>query len=245
MINVKGKWALITGASRGLGSKVALFMAQEGCHLILHSRELEHTEKIATQIEAYGVKTHRVAGELSDESAVLKLIEDIDALGEDISFIFNNAGMQVAYRPDFYLTPASDYTKSFMINTIAPMMVCYHFVPKMIEKGFGRIINTTSDIDKEPEQAGYSASKAALEKVTRDLETKTREHDVLLSLVNPSWCRTDLGGSYAPNDPDSALPGLVLPAFIEGSLEGKVLNAQDFKDMSLEEAYEKLTRSMR
>ena len=170
--------------------------------------------------------------------------KDIEALGVNVEFVFNNAGMQVAYRNDYYQTPVSDFTTSFMINTIAPMMICYHFVPKMMAQGFGRIINTTSDIDKEPEQAGYSASKAALEKITRDLESKTRDHNVLLSLVNPSWCRTDLGGSSAPNDPASALPGLALGAFIKKSLNGEVLNAQDYRALDLIGAYEKLTRSL-
>lgn len=240
MINVKGKWALITGASRGLGNQIALFMAKEGCHLILHSRRLENTNDIAQKCLSFGIKVHQVEGELSDETAINDLLSAIDALKVDVEIIFNNAGMQVAYRNNYYDTPVSDYTTSFMINTIAPMMICYHFVPKMLNNGFGRIINTTSDIDLEPEQAGYSASKAALEKVTRDLESKTKDQNVLLTLTNPSWCRTDLGGEYAPNDPESTLPGLALGAFIENSIGGIVIHAQDFKGLTLEQAYEKL-----
>lgn len=61
------------------------------------------------------------------------------------------------------------HQRSFRINTIAPMMIVYHFLPGMIERDFGRIVNTTSGIRREPQQAGYSASKAALDKVTMDL----------------------------------------------------------------------------
>ena len=52
MVNVKGRWALITGAARGIGYLTARFMAQQGCNLILHSRKLEHTEKILSEVRA-------------------------------------------------------------------------------------------------------------------------------------------------------------------------------------------------
>ena len=61
------------------------------------------------------------------------------------------------------------------INTVAPALICYHFMPKMIERGFGRIVNTTSGIALEPQQAGYSASKAALNKITVDLGSTVEE----------------------------------------------------------------------
>ncbi|MCQ2578754.1 MAG: SDR family NAD(P)-dependent oxidoreductase [Treponema sp.] len=59
------------------------------------------------------------------------------------------------------------------------------------EKGFGRIVNTTSGIALEPQQAGYSASKAALNKITIDLGSKYQGTDVMLNLADPGWCRTD------------------------------------------------------
>ena len=69
-------------------------------------------------------------------------------------------------------------------------MICYHFLPGMKERGFGRIVNTTSGIDMEPEQAGYSAAKAALSKVTRDLGRDYDGSDIMISLTDPGWCRT-------------------------------------------------------
>ena len=126
-----------------------------------------------------------------------------------------------------------------VINTIAPMMLCYHFIPKMIERGWGRVINTTSGIRNEPEQAGYSASKAALDKVTSDLAGKLDGTNVCINLTDPGWCRTDLGGPNAPNDPDSVIPGIVVGAFIDDNMSGRNLGAQSFVGMSLEEAVEK------
>ena len=109
----------------------------------------------------------------------------------------------------------------------------------MIERGFGRIVNTTSGIALEAEQAGYSASKAALNKVTIDLGYKLNGSDVIISLADPGWCRTDLGGPNAPNAPESTIPGIVVGAFINDGKSGRLFGAQDFKGMSLEEAVKK------
>ena len=146
MVDVKGRWALITGAARGIGYLTALFMAERGCNLILHSRDISHTEKVISEVKAKGVEAYAVQAELSDLDSVQKMLETIDELNVRVDIVLNNAGMQIAYRTDYFSTPVSDYTESFKINTVAPAMICYHFMPKMIENGFGRILNTTSGI---------------------------------------------------------------------------------------------------
>ncbi len=239
MVNVKGKWALVTGASRGLGYRIAKFMAQNGCNLILHSRSLEHTKKVLEEVTALGVQAFAVEAELSEPSQVTKLINEVNALGKPVDILFNDAAVQIAYRTDYYKTPVDDYVKSFYINTIAPMMLCYEYIPKMIERGWGRVINTTSGIRNEPEQAGYSASKAALDKVTSDLAGKLDGTDVCINLADPGWCRTDLGGPNAPNDPDSVIPGICVGAFVDDKISGRWLGSQDFAGMTLEAAVEK------
>ena len=239
MTDVNGKWALVTGANRGIRYRIANFIAGYGCNLILHSRSIEHTASVLAEVRALGVEAFDIAAELSDLALVEAMIAEIDAHGKPVDILFNNAAVQIAYRTDYWKTPVEDYTKSFVINTIAPMMLCYHFVPKMIERGFGRVINTTSGIRNEPEQAGYSASKAALDKVTLDLAGKLDGTDVCINLTDPGWCRTDLGGPNAPNDPDSVIPGIVVGAFIDDKKSGRLLGAQDFAGMSLEDAVKK------
>lgn len=236
MVNVAGKWALITGASRGIGKLAATFMAEQGCNLILHSRKLEHTKQLADELGKKGVQVYTVEAELDDLAQVAKMIEDVDALGVNVDIILNNAGLQVAYRTEYFETPVSDYEISFRVNTIAPMMICYHFVPKMIENGFGRVVNTTSGIALDPYQAGYSASKAALDKVTIDLGSKLEGTNVMMNLTDPGWCRTDLGGNQAPNSPESAIPGVLVGAFLDDKKSGRIFAAQDFAGMTLDEA---------
>ena len=70
MYDVKGKWALITGAARGIGYLSAKFMAEQGCNLILHSRNLAHTEKALAEVRACGVAAVAVAADLNDLAAV-------------------------------------------------------------------------------------------------------------------------------------------------------------------------------
>lgn len=239
MTEVKGRWALITGASRGIGRLSALFMAEQGCNLVLHSRCAEHCESILEEVRAKGVEAYAVSAELSEPAQVEKMIQEIDSRGTQIDIILNNAGLQIAYRTDYYKTPVNDYTHSFLVNTIAPMMICYHFIPGMIERGFGRVVNTTSGIRLEPEQAGYSASKAALDKVTVDLGSKLEGTGVTINLADPGWCRTDLGGPNAPNAPESVIPGIVVGAFVDDGKSGRWFGAQEFAGMTLEEAVAK------
>lgn len=240
MINIKNKWALVTGASRGIGYEIVKFLAGHGCHIILHSRKLESTKELEKELITKGIKVKRVAAEFTDMKAIDKMLETIDGFDLTVDLVFNNAGLQIAYRKDYFETPMSDFDISFKVNTMAPAKICYHFLPKMIKKGFGRVINTTSDIALEPEQAGYSASKAALDKITIDLASTLQGSNVLLNLTNPGWSRTDLGGESAPYDVKDSIPGVVLGAFIDDGKSGRLFNAPDYHGMSLEEALEKI-----
>lgn len=238
MIDIKGKWALVTGASRGIGFGAATVLSKHGCNLIVQGRKQEHLEKILQVAEAFGVSAVPVACELSDPKQVRAMLDSVDRLNVPVEIVLNNAGMQVAYRTEFLSTPVEDYEKSFLINTIAPMMITYHFLPRMVENGFGRIVNTTSGIRREPQQAGYSASKAALDKVTMDLASVYDGTDVIISLTDPGWCRTDLGGPKAPNSPESSIPGVIVGVFVNDRRSGRCFVAPEFHGMSLEEAVE-------
>ena len=239
MISVKGKWALITGASRGIGYLTALFMAKQGCNLVLHSRSLENTKKLMDEVKAFGVDVYCVEAELANHEEVVRMLDEIESKGTAIDIIFNNAAVQLTYRKEYFKTPVEDLDLSLRVNFIAVTTICYRLIPKMIERGFGRVINTTSGIRDQPEQAGYSASKAALDKFTNDLGYKLNGTDVIISLTDPGWCRTDLGGPQAPHAPEDSIPGVAVGAFVNDKTSGRLFNATDFIGMSLEEAVKK------
>ncbi len=236
MVDVRGKWALITGASRGIGKGIAVFMAKKGCNLILVSRDEKHCEGVLREVKKYGVESFALGCELSDESDVKRMLEEIDRRGKQVDIIFNNAAITATYMDNYWETDPQDYVNCFKVNVVAPAMIMYHFLPKMEANGFGRIINTTSGIHHEPEQAAYSASKAALDKITMDLAHKYDGSDIIISVTDPGWCSTDLGGPTAPNAPESSLPGVVVGAFVDDKKSGRYLAAGYFYGMGLEEA---------
>ncbi len=242
MYQVKGKWALITGASRGIGRLMAEYLADRGCSLLLHSRSVEHTRALLERVRSSGVLAYAFAADLSDIPQVERMLKEIDSLGLDIDIVLNNAGLQVAYRTDWCATPASDFQISFNVNTVAPAMICYHFLPGMIRRGSGRIVNTTSGIALDVCQAGYSASKAALDKFTVDLGSRVEGTDFMINLADPGWCRTDLGGPHAPNAPESAIPGILAGVFADDRKSGRTFGAQAFAGMTPEEIADRVAR---
>jgi NAD(P)-dependent dehydrogenase (short-subunit alcohol dehydrogenase family) len=236
MISLRGKTALVTGASRGLGRLIALGLAEQGCNLVVHASTTQNLEQVIQQTRAFDVTVDGVAADLADPLQVSAMLDLLEAKFQPIDVVFNNAGLQVAYRKDFWATPSEDFITSFQVNCIAATMICYRLIPPMIERHFGRVVNVTSGIQDEPEQAGYSASKAALNKVTRDLGSHLEGSNVLINLADPGWCRTDLGGPRAPFAPDSALPGMLVGAFVSDGRSGRTFRAQNYRDLSLTQA---------
>lgn len=233
MIDVAKRWVFVTGASRGLGRLMAEELAIRGANLILQASKEENLNDVADYARSLGCEVVTVGCDLASIEEVNAMLDKIDSY--DIDIIYNNAGKQVTYRPNVFDTDPYEYDISFRVNTVAPMMICYRILPKMLKKGFGRILNTTSGIDNEPEQGPYSASKAGLDKVTKDLTKLVKDEDVRIFLTDPGWCRTDLGGPMAPNDPASAVPGLLAGGFASKAKNGSYLHAQDYATLSLED----------
>jgi len=243
MLDVSKKWVFVTGAARGIGKLMALSFAERGANLILHSRSLEHTKALEAEIKAKGVEVFSIAAELGNNNERKKLLAEIDSKNLRVEIVCNNAGLQPPYRENYWEVHEQDYLTSFQVNTIAPILISCHFLPKMLLAGFGRVICTTSGIAGEPEQMAYAAGKAALDKFVRDTAPKLRGTDVTLNLLDPGWLRTDLGGPNAPNAVETVIPGAIAAAFADNSVNGKWISAQDYKGLSLEEAVGKLNRS--
>jgi short-subunit dehydrogenase len=229
-INIKGKWVLLTGASRGVGVRVAKALADQGCKLILQSRNLDGTKKLMEELKAKGVEAYSVAAELSDLKQVERLITEAKRIsGDHIDILYNNAAVMTKYHEDKYGGTAEEYTLSFLVNSTVPSIICNAFIPKMVERKWGRVVNVTSGIADQPQLMPYSCSKAALDRYVRDLVTTLAGTGVLINLMDPGWLRTDLGGPQAPNDPDKVLPGALVPVLLdekEGS--GKLYHAIDY-----------------
>ena len=225
---LKGKWALVTGASRGIGQQVARGLAHQGCNLVLHSRSTQHTQAMVAELAGADVRVVSLAAELSDEIAVNKFMDEALAAAGGLDIVYNNAAIMTPFRSDYLATPAEDYRKSFEVNVIAPICITYRVLPIMRERRWGRIVQVTSGIQDQPELMAYAASKAALDKFVRDTSASLRGTGVLMNMLDPGWLRTDLGGPNAPNSVTSVMPGALVPALVDGEVHGVLFRAQDY-----------------
>jgi 3-oxoacyl-[acyl-carrier protein] reductase len=230
MSGIKNRWVLLTGASRGIGKQVATALAEKGCKLILHSRNLGHTQLLADQLQKSGAVVHQLEAELSDQAQVCKLAEDALKISGGIDILYNNAAVMTPYHEDIFVTVNDEYKLSFQVNTITPVTLCNMLLPGMIKRGFGRIVNVTSGIKDQPQLMAYAASKAALDKYVYDMAPSLRGTGVLMNLLDPGWLRTDLGGPNAPNAVESVLPGALVPVLLDDNTCGKFFAAQDYRN---------------
>jgi NAD(P)-dependent dehydrogenase (short-subunit alcohol dehydrogenase family) len=230
MVDIKGKWALITGASRGVGWQVAAAMAKKGCNLILHSRKKANTNAIKAELASFDVKLLQVEAELSNIPRVNELAAEVEELSGGIDILYNNAAIMTPYHSDIYATVEDEYVLSFRVNTIAPITLCNAIIPAMIKRGFGRVVNVTSGIKDEPQLMAYAASKAALDKYVYDMTPHLKGTGVLMNLMDPGWLRTDLGGPNAPNAVESVIPGALVPVLLDDETCGKFFHAQEYRE---------------
>jgi 3-oxoacyl-[acyl-carrier protein] reductase len=231
-LNIRGKWALVTGASRGIGKRIARGLADLGCNVVLHSRDAAHTRELEGELAGKGIRVSAVSGELSDQGAVDRMLDAAVSASGGIELLFNNAAIMTPFRASHLQTPAEDYRLSFEVNVISPIRITYRLLPTMLERRFGRIVQVTSGIQDQPELMAYAASKAALDKFVRDMAPSLRGTGVLMNLLDPGWLRTDLGGPRAPNDVESVLPGALVPALVDGEVHGVLFRAQDYAGLA-------------
>ena len=223
------KWALVTGSSRGVGQQIVRGLAQRKCNVIVHGRDLEHLQNTLNLLEPLGVNVHAVAGELATAAGVQALIDGVRQGPGHVDILYNNAAIQNPWKPIWDIT-MDEWLHSFQINLFAMIALCNAFAPPMQQRGYGRIINLTSGIKDVPNLAPYSVSKAAVDKYTRDLAAELRGTNVLANTLDPGWLRTDMGGSNAEGEPESVLPGALVPALLQDhGPSGRLFAAQDFK----------------
>jgi 3-oxoacyl-[acyl-carrier protein] reductase len=227
-VDIRGKWALVTGASRGIGKLVALALAEHGCNVVVHSRKRDHTTALERELVRMGVRAATVAGDLSDPQQVERLLDDAVSASGGFDILYNNAAIQTAFREPYMATPSDDFRLSFEVNVVSAIRITYRLLPEMRARGWGRIVQVTSGIQEIPQLMAYAASKAALDKFVRDTVPSLRKSGVLMNLLDPGWLRTDLGGPNAPNAVETVLPGALVPVLIEGEVHGVLFRAQDY-----------------
>lgn len=226
----QGRWALVTGASRGIGREMALALADAGVNVVLHSSELSGTSDLVEKVRERGIEAAGIAVDLAEPTQVRAVAEDI-AERFDIDFLFNNAGVNIAPQALNQPHGADAWAKTYLVNVVAPATLITAILPGMIDRGFGRIVNTTSGILDQP--CSYAASKGALNKLTSDYPATLVGTGVTMNVLDPGWIKTDLGGADAEHELHTVIPGAIVGAFLPDEVTGMWINAQDFRGMSL------------
>ncbi len=237
----RGKNIFISGASRGLGASLAVHLAALGANLTLHARRLEHLKKIQAACKVYGQEVAVMAADLEDQTETQALIDKLMHTANEPDILYNNAAVPPKAPANQYQILSSDFERSFRINTIAPILLANAFLPAMLARKFGRIVNVSTESQHRPAIAAYTCSKAALDKFVFDLAPTLDGTGVAINLVNPGALRTDMNPTGA-QPVESAINGLLVAALLEQS-NGCWISAQDYNGLSLDEAHaEAITR---
>jgi NAD(P)-dependent dehydrogenase (short-subunit alcohol dehydrogenase family) len=226
---LEGKWALVTGSSRGIGRQIAKGLAERKCNLIVHGRKPENTARTVELLKSCGVKVHSVSGELSSREGIQSVIDGVRSGPGHVDILYNNAAVMSIWKPIWEVT-AEEWLDIFRINLLAMIALCNVFAPEMKRRGYGRIINLSSGIKDTPNLAPYGVSKAAVDKYTRDLAAELKGSNVLVNYLDPGWLKTDLGGKDAMYPVEDVLPGALVPALLDDNgPSGQLFAAQDYR----------------
>src|SRR5580692_7631156 len=152
-LKLKGRRALVTGSSSGIGEAIARMLAEEGCAVVVHGRNRERAQKVAAEINAAGT----AIGDLStDEGATAVHAEARSALGGNIEILVNNAGGSSTGNTT--KTPiqisTDDWISNYHANALSSVRLCRFAVPDMVEQKFGRVINVSSAVAVQPNNLG-------------------------------------------------------------------------------------------
>ncbi|GEM_PF-28184 len=236
---VRGKWTLITGAARGIGRQIAMEMAKRGSNIIAHSRSVSHVKETVDLCNDFGVQVVPIAAELGNLTEVEEMLSRLECLVPHIDIVFNNAAISSSWPAGFWSVPVQDYLSTYTINTVTPILICKRLLQPMIQRGFGRIVNITSSIQRRPGEMAYACSKAALDKFVYDLAPSLQGTGVTITLLDPGWLRTDMGGLGAPHSLESVIPGALLGVLLDCNFNGRWFSAQDYAGLSAEAAIQK------
>lgn len=185
------KWALITGASGGIGYEFARQLAEQGRNVILVARRQDRLLQIANALAMkYGVGTHTIAADLSTKEGLEAVL--CQTRNYWVDTLINNAGREES--GPFLSLETADLIQSIALNCKAPLVLSHQLGKRMAEEGGGKILFVSSIVAFQgvPLIANYSATKAYLLTLAEGLAAEFAQHGVKISITAPGFTRTNL-----------------------------------------------------
>jgi len=192
---LKGKTALITGASRGIGSAIAKKFAQQGANIaIVDVGNMENAKIVKEEIETFGVQCKVYVCDISDFAKTKELVDQVIIDFGGIDILVNNAGIT---RDGLILSmKEEDFTKVIQINLTGAFNMIKHTYSHFMKKRSGRIINISSvvGLTGNAGQSNYSSAKAGLIGLTKSVAKELGGRNVLCNAIAPGFIQTDMTG---------------------------------------------------
>lgn len=186
-LKLKDRLVLVTGSSIGIGRSIAEAFVAEGARVILNGRNRDRLEELAAAIDAPG-QTHIVAGDVADGESAQALATAVDAIGP-LDVLVNNVGI-FAVKPFTEITD-DEWMRFYDVNVVGNVRLIRHFLPGMLERDFGRIVNISSECGVRGfgDMAHYATTKAAQLGLTQSVAALTKGHNVTVNAVlpGPTW----------------------------------------------------------
>lgn len=200
MFALKGRVALVTGASGGIGCHAAEVLAAAGAEVILVARRKQRLDEAVARIRTRDGRAHAIEADVGTIEGVRALVAEVAALGLAPDILINNAG--IIDRDHFEDVKPENWDKVFALNVTAPMFLAQAFAPHMRAQGWGRIVNIASinALQGKPDAHSYVASKHAVAGMTRSMAAELGRDGVCVNAICPGYIRTEIN-QVLQNDP--------------------------------------------
>jgi NAD(P)-dependent dehydrogenase (short-subunit alcohol dehydrogenase family) len=189
---VNGRTAVITGGGRGVGAAIAVRLARAGVSVLVASRTASQVQDVAARLRADGHVAHAEMCDVSAQASVEHLASAAAQRLGRVDILINNAG--VATAAAVHKTSLEDWDRMFAINATGAFLCLRAFLPGMLERRWGRVVNVASvaGLSADRYMGAYAASKHALMGLTRAAAAESAEHGVTINAVCPGYLATDM-----------------------------------------------------
>ena len=204
MFSLKGKVALVTGASYGIGFAIAKAFASAGATIVFNDIKRELVDKGLEAYKAEGIKAHGYVCDVTSEVAVQTLVSTVEKEVGVIDILVNNAG--IIKRIPMHEMSAKEFRQVIDVDLNAPFIVSKAVIPAMIKKGGGKIINICSmmsELGRETVSA-YAAAKGGLKMLTRNIASEYGEYNIQCNGIGPGYIATPQTAPLREIQPDGS-----------------------------------------